>query len=371
MFDHADTIGGFKLFFSFDHGAKHLTGDPNQYADFFKSYTRRPSYFNFTDPNTGKAKPLLSTFGGESVSDSQWSTFKSKVGPVLIVPGFYEATPSTNFFANRASIDGVFNWNSWQPSSAGRVRVSSTDDNTYNTAAHTGTTKRIFMMGISPVQAKHLDSFQNWYRRGEDNLEYRLDQALALQPDIIQLQSWNDAGEGHYMGNLWPEPLNNRTKDLTDAYPHQGYWQILPAFIQAWKRGDKSTANMVPTNGKPVQGVYWHHTLTAAGTCTNDVVPKAADIANLVEDAVTGILLVPAKSTTKLVAVVNVDGKWLNQMDLKPGFNRFKFTGMGEGKVDLQVWDGSTLVMGGYGSLEVKKQAELCNYNFQVVGLGV
>jgi glucan endo-1,3-alpha-glucosidase len=369
MFNHADQIGNFKLFFSFDHGAGHLSGNPNQYADFFKSYSTRPSYFNFTDPNTGKAKPLVSTFGGESVPDSQWSTFKQKVGAVLIVPGFYQATPSTTFFANRPSIDGVFNWNSWQPSSSGRVRVSSADDTTYNTAAHD--TKRVFMMGISPVQAKHLDASQNWYRRGEDNLEYRLDQALALQPDIIQLQSWNDAGEGHYMGNLWPEPLDNRTKLLTDAYPHTGYGQILPAFIQAWKRGDKSTSNMQPTNGKQVQGVYWHHTLTADGTCPNDSVPKSTDIANLVDDAVTGILLVPLKATNKLVAVVNVNGNKLNQTDLKPGFNRFKFTGMGTGKVDLQVWDGSTMVMGGYANLEVKKTAELCNYNFQVVGLGV
>jgi glucan endo-1,3-alpha-glucosidase len=368
MFNHADEIGGFKLFFSFDHTAGHLT-EPKQYADYFKSYISRPSYFKFADPKSHVVKPLVSTFGGESVTDSQWSDIKSKVGDVLIIPGFYEAVPSTNFFTNRNSIDGVFNWNSWQPSSAGRVRVSSVDDQIYKAAAHD--TGRIFMMGISPVQAKHLADQQNWYRRGEDNLEYRLDQALDLQPDIIQLQSWNDAGEGHYMGNLWPEPLNQRTKDMTDAYPHdKGYRQILPAFIQAWKRGDKNTANMVPTNGKPVQGVYWHHTLTVDGTCPDDAVGKSPDIAKLAEDAVTGIVLVP-KGKTNLVSVVNVGGKELGKTNLKPGFNRFKYTGMGTGKVDLQVWDGSTMIMGGYAALEVTRQAAFCNYNYQVVGLGV
>jgi glucan endo-1,3-alpha-glucosidase len=194
MFDYADKVKDFKLFFSFDHGKKVLTGDPMQYADYFMSYIIRDSYFTFKDPNTGKVKPLLSTFGGESVPDSDWAKFKNKVGPVLIVPGFYEATPSANFFNNRGSLDGVFNWNSWQPSNAGKVRVSSEQDSIYQSAT-TKSQRRVFMMGISPVQFKHLSEKDNWYRRGEDNLEYRLGQALELQPDIIQLQSWNDAGE--------------------------------------------------------------------------------------------------------------------------------------------------------------------------------
>jgi glucan endo-1,3-alpha-glucosidase len=371
MFNQADSIGGFKLFFSFDHGAGYLTGNPNQYADFFTWFNGRPSYFNFADRKTGKVKPLLSTFGGERVPDSQWAEFKRKVGDVLIVPGFYDDSilpASTSFFNNRGSLDGLFNWNSWPKTQAGRVRVSSADDTTFQTAAHN--TDRIFMMGISPIQSKHLDAGQNWYRRGEDNLEYRLDQALALQPDIIQLQSWNDAGESHYMGNLWPEPLNDRTKELTDAYPHRAYNQIIPAFVQAWKRGDTSTANMFPTNGKSVQGVFWHHTLTIDGSCSGDDVIKSPDPPKVAEDAVTGVVLVKS-GKTGLVAVVNVGGKELGKMNLVPGFNRFKYTGMGTGKVEVEVWEGSTLVMGGYGALEVQRQAAICNYNFQVVGLGV
>jgi glucan endo-1,3-alpha-glucosidase len=366
-FDQADSIGGFKLFFSFDHAAGYFN-DPSQYASYFKLYRTRDSYFKFTDPKDGKAKPLVSTFGGESVTDSQWTFFRRTVGDVLIVPGFYQASATPSFFSTRASLDGIFNWNSWAAASSGRVRVSSADDATFLSAAHN--TNRIFMMGISPIQAKHLTEQQNWYRRGEDNLEYRLDQALALQPDIIQLQSWNDAGESHYMGNLWPEPLNNRTKLLTDTFPHKAYNQIIPAFVAAWKRGDKSTANMVPTNGKSAQGAFWHHTLTLDASCPGDAVKKATDVTDIAEDAVTGIVLV-APNKNGLVSVVNVGGRELGKTSLVPGFNRFKYTGMGEGKVELQVWEGSTLVVGGYGALEVKREAEVCNYNFQVVGLGI
>jgi len=74
-------------------------------------------------------------------------------------------------------------------------------------------------MGLSPVQFKHLSPTQNWYRRGEDTLSYR----LAQQPDMIQLQSWNDAGEGHYMGNVWGEAqFLERTRELMEGYAHTG-----------------------------------------------------------------------------------------------------------------------------------------------------
>lgn len=55
------------------------------------------------------------------------------------------------------------------------------------------------------------------------------------------------------------------------------------------------------------------------------------------------------KGKTSLVSVVNVDGKQFGKTSLMPGYNDFKYTGMGTGKVQLEIWDGSTLVMGGYG----------------------
>jgi glucan endo-1,3-alpha-glucosidase len=172
------------------------------------------------------------------------------------------------------------------------------------------------------------------------------------------------------MGNIWPEPLNARTKELTDGYNHTGYWQILPSFVQAFHRGDRTTANMFPTNSKVIQGAFWHHTLTMDGTCTSDSVPKSPTITDLAEDAVSGVILVQ-KDETGLVAVVNVGGKELNKTTLTPGLNRFKFGGMGTGKVQLEVWDRSTMVGKGKGGMEVRSSQDLCNYQFQVVGLEV
>jgi hypothetical protein len=369
MFDNADDIGDFNLFFSFDHGHGVLKS-PMDYADYFQSYHNRTCYLKMRDPSDNIEKPLLSTFGGEDFTDDDWNEFKGVVGDVLVVPGFYQIyNPSTDFFDGHAALDGVFNWNSWPETKDGKVAVSAATDRTFQTAANKA--DKLFMMGISPVQYKHLDNDNNWYRRGEENLENRFGQILGLQPDMVQLQTWNDGGEGHYMGRLHSDPLDDRTKLLTKDYDHTGYWQILQPFISAWKNGDRTTANMHPTDGKAVQGTFWHHTLTVGGTCYDDDVIKSPDIKAAAEDAVSGVVLVP-KGKTNLVAVVNVGTKELNKTNLSPGFNKFKFTGLEKlipGKVQLEVWDGSTMVGGGYGSIEVTDSKPLCNYQFEVVGV--
>ncbi|KAL5381236.1 hypothetical protein DPSP01_007229 [Paraphaeosphaeria sporulosa] len=356
LFDQADD-SGFDLFFSFDHN--HFSS-PSEYADFLKPFLSRPSYFKYA------GKPLVSTFNGESVTDDNWASFKAAVGDILLIPGFSAAVPSPDFFAARNSLDGVFNWNSWPDASAGKADVSDADDSTYLSAAHGA--GKLFIMGVSPLQFKHIDSSDNnWYRRGEGNLELRLEQALTLQPDMIELQTWNDAGESHYMGNWWEEPIaKTPILDYVRDYDHKGYWQVLGPFIQAWKRGDSTTAGIVPS-GKDVQGAFWHHTLTVNADCGADAFGKPRDFGNA-EDVVSGIILV-AVGKTGLVARVKNGDRELGQVDLVEGYNRFKVEGLGDGSVSVKVVDGSgAAVAEATGSLSVSSSAALCNYNFQVVG---
>lgn len=341
---------------------------PDQFQSYLKPFLSRKSYFKYNN------KAIVSTFGGEEVSGAQWTKFKQAMGEIVVIPGYYQGSASKDVFTKNTGIDGVFNWNAWPKSGDAKGKVSTSEDKIYLDAANAqSSNKKLFMMGMSPLQFKHMDgSGQNWYRRGEDNLEIRFEQALSLQPHMLELQTWNDAGESHYMGNLWPEPMTNADaiKKYVTGYDHKGYWQLLPAFIKAFKAGDKTTANMVPTNGKSVQGAFWHHTLTSGASCSADPVKKAPEIAASVEDAVTGAILV-AKGKSGFQAVVKNGDKELGKVALKEGYNKFKVTGVGAGKVQVEVWDGSTMVAGGYGPKEVKTSDSVCNYNFQVVGLGV
>lgn len=166
------------------------------------------------------------------------------------------------------------------------MAVSTRDDQLFQTAAKA--TGKLFMMGLSPLQFKHSKDWGNWYRRGEQNLENRFLQVLDLQPDMLEIQTWNDAGESHYVGYSWDEPIEGAPELLayTQGYDHTGYWEILKPFIQAWKAGYTTGSRMFPTNGLAAQGTFWHHTLLANGDCSRDSIGKPEGQGNI-EDNVT------------------------------------------------------------------------------------
>ncbi|RDL30183.1 Uncharacterized protein BP5553_10461 [Venustampulla echinocandica] len=370
LFNWAQTLG-FKVFFSFD-----MTGftHPNQFTGFLQSYVTSSAYYQYN------GRPLVSTFNGGAssftfgqytVSDGykvELEQVMANAGhPIYFVPAFDDAPVTSSFFNTFPCLDGAMNWNSWPQNTQGNIVVPTADDQTLLTAARAA--GKTFLMGVSPLQFKHIDSGNNWYRRGEQNLESRFGQVLSMQPDFIELQTWNDAGESHYMGNIWPEPIaGSAIVGYTKDYDHTGYWQLLPAFFKAYKAGATTTSTMYPTNGAVAQGTFWHHTLLAAGTCPGDYLGPPGGV-NTAEDQVTAGILVAA-GQTGLKAVVTSGSATLGTQTLNPGFNGFSFPGMTTGTVSVKVVNsaGATVVSGS-GPIAVVNTAPLCNYNFQVVGL--
>ena len=329
LFNNADALG-FKLFFSFDFGDNNFK-DTNDVTEYLKTYLSRGSYYQY------QGKQLVTTFGGEQFSDGKIAQFKRDVGGnILFVPGLFRNAPDKNLFSSFPSYDGVFGWNAWPGQFAGNVITdSSTTDDAVWKQAISNSQNKIRIAGLSPFLFKHYAT-QNWYRRGEQNLEYRMPELLKDQPDMIEIMTWNDAPESHYIGNVWEEPNtgNTEAKEWYMGFDHRGYQQVLKAFIKAWHNCETTTDNMVPTNGKSVQGAFWHHVLTVNGDCSAD--PRGKPNPLPAEDSVSGVVLV-AKGNTGLVAVVNNDNRELGKMTLKEGYNKFKFDGLGAGKVQLEV----------------------------------
>ena len=288
--------------------------------------------------------------------------------PVYFVPAFQDVSASSNFFTTEfPTLNGAMNWNSWPQNTQGDIIVPTTDDQTYLSGAHASS--KTFLMGVSPLQFKHL-SYGNYYRRGEQNLEYRFGQVLNLQPDFIEFQTWNDAGESHYMGNSWPEPISGTgIEAYTQDYDHTGFQQVIPAFIQAYKSGATTTNTMYPTNGKNAQGVFWHHTLLVAGDCSSDSLGEPQGVSTA-EDKVTVVVLVAPGIKTYSVNISS-GGTSLGSSALVPGYNQYSVKGLTTGTVVVTVTDTSSnsKVVSGTGPLPVVDSADLCNFNFQVVGL--
>lgn len=125
---------------------------------------------------------------------------------------------------------------------------------------------------------------------------------------------------------------------------------------------------MAPTNGAQAQGTFWHHTLLAAADCSSDPIGEP-DGVETVEDIVTAVVLV-ASGVTGLTLDITVSGNSIGTKSLSPGYNSFSATGLTTGTVAATVKDGSgNTVVSGTGPIDVANSSDLCNYNFQVVGL--
>jgi hypothetical protein len=72
---------------------------------------------------------------------------------------------------------------------------------------------------------------------GSSDLWYdRWEEAIWEQPDFIEIISWNDYGESHYIGPLHDDgfdafSVGKGPFNFAEAMPHDGWRQILPFVI--------------------------------------------------------------------------------------------------------------------------------------------
>ncbi|KAJ5498736.1 Glycoside hydrolase family 71 [Penicillium expansum] len=60
-----------------------------------------------------------------------------------------------------------------------------------------------YMMPVSPWFYSNLPGYnKNWLWRGDDLWRDRCEEVMVVQPDLVQIISWSDFGESHYIGPL-------------------------------------------------------------------------------------------------------------------------------------------------------------------------
>jgi hypothetical protein len=100
-----------------------------------------------------------------------------------------------------------------------------------------------YMMPVSPWFYTNMPGYdKNWLWRGDDSWYQRWIQIWYLQPEFVEIISWNDFGESHYIG-----PLDNRSYDAftmgrapfnyAENMPHDGWRDLLPFLIDTYKNG--------------------------------------------------------------------------------------------------------------------------------------
>ncbi|KIK69013.1 glycoside hydrolase family 71 protein [Collybiopsis luxurians FD-317 M1] len=195
---------------------------------------------------------FFSTFAGEQsffghlTLDHAWGFVKDRLSrriqaPIHFVPSLF-IDPA--LFPKMKSLDGAFNWNGGWPihlnSNSSRQEIERPvldSDNDYIRNLQ----GRTVMSAVSCCFFSHYgaDSWNKNYIYQSDNWLFvrRWEQLVEMrdQVDIVQIISWNDYGESHYIGPIKGAQPNSQA--WVDGFPHNAWLTMASHFIRAFKDG--------------------------------------------------------------------------------------------------------------------------------------
>ncbi|KAL4889334.1 glycoside hydrolase [Aspergillus ambiguus] len=215
----------FKLFFSFDY-AGNGSWPRQEVINLLGQYKDHPAYYR------QGGKPFVSTFeGAQNATD--WHKIKNEID-CFFVPDWTSVGPRQA--ANHSVVDGLFSWNAWPE---GPRSINTTADKEYINSLD----GRPYMMPVSPWFYTNMPGFdKNWVWRGDNLWHERWQQVIDLKPEFVQIISWNDYGESHYIGPLrndgyvaFGPSRGNAPFNYAQKMSHDAWRTLLPYYINQYK----------------------------------------------------------------------------------------------------------------------------------------
>ncbi|KAL7419081.1 hypothetical protein Q5752_005917 [Cryptotrichosporon argae] len=269
----AAAAAGFKMFFSFDFTAFSCSS----YADGQTVANLINQYKGSSAQATYNGKTLVSTFSGDacyfgqgSVADGWNNVVRALVGSMFLVPSIFS---DVSTFSAATWFDGELNWNSGWP--MGSADLTTASDVSYIAALGSKT----YMPAVSPCFFTYYGASsynKDWiYRSDNWLLATRMEALIGMRNSFpfVELISWNDFGESHYIGPIAIDTNQPSSSSWVDGFPHTAWLGLLAYYAPALKTGvypaptdqlylwsrphSKNATPSAPTNPKPT---YWDYT---------------------------------------------------------------------------------------------------------------
>lgn len=215
---------GLSLFFSFDY-AGNGSWPPDTVIQYINKYAGSGSYFHH------QGRPFVSTFEGPD-NATDWIDIKRRT-LCFFMPDWSSLGAKKAIEAAGGIADGLFSWAAWP---WGDWEMFTYSDASYR--QYLG--GKPYMMPVSPWFYTNLPGYdKNWLWKGDRMWGSRWLQTQWLQPEFIQIISWNDYGESHYIGPVRDKAMKafdiGRAPFNYGTLPHDSWRDILPFVIDMYK----------------------------------------------------------------------------------------------------------------------------------------
>ena len=375
--------------FALNIGTDTYTGDQLGYA-YQSAANNGMSVFISFDFNwyqtsqTQEIGQLIKTYGSQSA--------QLKVGGKVFVSSFQgdgldlDAVASASgfprsglFFApnfepqNGGSADALFNWMAWpnngnnKAPDAGNNLTVSNGDQTYMNALG----GKPYMAPVSAWFSTHfgpeVSYSKNWVFPSDLLWFQRWTDILALAPQFLEIITWNDYGESHYVGPLNSPHLDDGNSKWTNDMPHDGFLQMAKPYIAAFKAGSKSVDSFIQSD----QLIYWYRpTLKSASCDSTDTCEKPPSTPSpnyftgkpngydTTEDSVFVVALLKSDGTVSVTS-----GGQSQSFPAKAGANAFQVP-MGTGKQSFSLTRSGQTVLSGDSLKDISSDCVCGIYNF-------
>ncbi|EGN97109.1 glycoside hydrolase family 71 protein [Serpula lacrymans var. lacrymans S7.3] len=263
-------------------------------------------------------KQMVSTFSGENCTfgttdfNQGWMNALKDGGllDLSFIPAFF-IPPAT--LPNVTVADGAFNWNAAWPEGDSDITFNSDSEYIANLGG------RAYMASVSPWFFTHYGSNsydKNFIYRGDDWLiAERWELLVQNMADIsvVQIISWNDYGESHYVGPM--EGSLAGSQAWTDGFDHQE-WLTLMRLYPAMAEAPDPVG--VPMNAAYTQDYLWAMAFLA--TPGNVVLTCGSTTETWQLSSGVSKLKLPLSSSCSVQASISKDGVTTLKLN-PPGFD--------------------------------------------------
>ncbi|GAB1517784.1 hypothetical protein RhiTH_000834 [Rhizoctonia solani] len=284
----AEQRGSFSFFYSFDMG--YSVWDISRMTTQITAHASSPRTYRWN------GKVLVSTYGGSDRGDAFWSQLKTSCADagvqIVFAPAFTDyrnPDGASGLVGKFSSIDGFFNWWSW-PEDNGQL-LTTVSDLAFKNAIKQSRSGP-YIMSVSPWQFKEMGGTQNWVQLSDTLWDYRWKQAINdVKPDIVEIVTWNDYAESHYIGDINPNVyLDPTVSQYVNGFVHAP-WRIVADYYIKWYKSGSA-----PAVGKD-QVVFWYRNHPKGVSCSQGDRPRNSQYP---VDAVFALALLTSPATVTL-----------------------------------------------------------------------
>ncbi|KAF9885480.1 hypothetical protein FE257_012916 [Aspergillus nanangensis] len=255
-------------------------------------------------------KIFVSSFAGDGLDVAALRAAAGK--PLFFAPNFH---PSQG--TDVGPVDGLLNWMGWPsngnnkaPSGGNNVSVKAGDDEYVKALGG-----KAYIAPASPWFFTHfgpeVSYSKNWVFPSDALWYNRWNEILALGPRFVEIVTWNDYGESHYIGPLKSPHTDDGASKWVNDMPHEGWLEMSKPFVAAYKAAAASPNGYIKEDSL----TYWYRpaprnvNCDATDTC---MVPANNGSGNYfmgrpdgwqtMEDVVFAVSLLTSKATVKVTS---------------------------------------------------------------------